>query len=134
MLSHYANVALLYPQSYKADHRTVCYVKWMTDIAENFTVQTCQEVVSEFSRHFDEICDSRRLKQHNVINVNYQLETYSQELKFDVEKIYGRMFAAGIENSNAVVRKVSSYSIVFRSLGIVIAYMFYSKCRILSKT
>ena len=59
MLSHYATVALLYPASYKSEHRTVKYVKWMSEIGEDFTVQTCHDVVGEFNQQFVEIGDSR---------------------------------------------------------------------------
>jgi|688.fasta_scaffold1536570_1 hypothetical protein len=109
MLSHYATVALLYPQSYKLDHRTVRYVKWMSDIGENFSAQTCQDVITEFNHVFVEVGDSRRLKQHHILNVNYQLETWNQELKIETGKIYERLFASGIENSNAVVMKVQCH-------------------------
>ena len=108
MLSHYATVALLYPQSYKSDHRTVRYVKWMSDIAENFSAQTCQDVVTEFNQVFVEVGDTRLLKQHHILNVNYQLETWNQELKIEAGKVYERLFASGIENSNAAVVKVQS--------------------------
>ena len=34
-MSHYSNLALLYPQSYKSNHRTFCYITWMVKIADS---------------------------------------------------------------------------------------------------
>jgi hypothetical protein len=56
LLSHYATVALLYPQSYKSEHRTCRYIQWLTDVAENFSVAKCHEIVAQFNQQVSEVC------------------------------------------------------------------------------
>lgn len=104
---HYANVALLYPQSYRSDHRTMRYINWMISIAENMTVSTCQDVVTDFNARFVDVVESRGLKQHHVANINFQLEAANQQLSHEAKQLYEQMVKSGIENSNSLGIKVN---------------------------
>ena len=112
LLMHYANVALLYPQSYRSDHRTMRYINWMVTIVENMTVTTCHDVVTDFNIRFVDVVESRSLKKHHVTNICFQLEAANQQISLELKQIYEQMVQSGIENSNSLgikVRLVQSF-------------------------
>lgn len=78
----------------------------MVKIADSFTVATCHDVIDDFNQHFVDVGETRRLRQHHIINVNFQLEAANQELCREVKQIQEQMFTNGIENSHSIRIKV----------------------------
>ena len=94
----------MYPKSHKEEHRVQLYLKWLKKINDNFDSDSCQEVVNEFNAKFVDVnSESKRMKKHQVMNLNFQLENGSQDIHFKLQTIFQRMINQGIENSNAVV-------------------------------
>ena len=104
LLGHCTTMTAMYPRSYKEDHRVHLYLTWLRKINENFDSQACQDVVNEFNAKFvDMNTEAKRLKQHQVMNLNFQLENWSQDIHFKLQTIFQRMMSHGIENSSTVV-------------------------------
>ena len=104
LLGHFTTMTSMYPRSYKEEHRVNLYLKWLRKINENFDSESCQEVVNEFNAKFVEVNnETKRMKQHHVMNLNFQLENWSQDIHFKLQAIFQRMINQGIENSNAVI-------------------------------
>ncbi len=83
LLRHYANVACLYPASYRQRHRNILYARWARRLAESFTVATCQSVGVEFAAEFAEeesTDEERRVKRHRVLTTHFQLDNIAQEV------------------------------------------------------
>ena len=94
----------MYPKSHKEEHRVQLYLKWLKKINDNFDSDSCQEVVNEFNAKFVDVnSEPKRMKKHQVMNLNFQLENGSQDIHFKLQTIFQRMINQGIENSNAVV-------------------------------
>ena len=104
LLGHIATMTSMYPQTYKEGHRVPLYLKWMRKLSEDFKVDTCTHVVNEFNAKFVDV-DSKvkSLQQHQIVNMNYQLENWSQDIHFRLQTIFQRMMGQGIENSKAVI-------------------------------
>ena len=103
LLGHCTTMAAMYPQGYRDEHRITLYLKWMQQLVDDFEFNTCQSVVNEFNAKFvDKNPEFERLQQHQVMNLNYQLETWSQDIHFRLQNIFKRMISHGIENSKTV--------------------------------
>jgi PI-3-kinase-related kinase SMG-1 len=115
LLGHYGNISGLYPQSSKALHRTAQYVSLATRMTEDFTVATSQDVIADFTRRFidtdftaaAEDNGRRRLRQHHLLNLNYQMEAWGTEMNMRLRNIFQRMINEGIENSGAVMLELT---------------------------
>ena len=101
LFGHCTTMISMYPQSAKDQHRVTFYLKWMQNIIDDFTIDTCTTVVNEFNAKFVEI--NPDLRRHHVVSLNYQLETWAQEIHFRLQTIFKTMMSQGIENSKAVI-------------------------------
>ena len=82
LLGHCGTMASMYPQGYRDDHRVTLYLKWMRQMNDNFDLETCQTSVNEFNAKFVEKDppELAQIKQHQVMNLNYQLEAWSTDI------------------------------------------------------
>ena len=104
LLGHCITMTSMYPSNYKENHRVHLYLKWMKLLNENFNLDTCQLVVNDFNAKFVEKNDEySRILQHQIMNLNYQLETAAQDIHFRLQNIFKRMISHGIENSKSVI-------------------------------
>ena len=115
LLGHYGAVSSLYPQSYRQSHRGAQIVRLAGRMAENFTLATGQEIIADFTGKFIDVNagttsddDSRRLKQHHLLNINYSLEGWASENGMRLQNIFQRMLHEGIESGPAVLAQVST--------------------------
>ena len=81
------------------------YLKWMRQLNENFDLDTCQTTVNEFNVKFVEkdAAEVARMRQHQIMNLNYQLEAGSADIHLRLQNIFKRMMSHGIENSKSVI-------------------------------
>ena len=111
LLGSYATVTSLFPQSYKSEHRNSLYVKWMREVTENNNMETCHQVLAAFTAQFaDNGLEATRIKQHHILNLNYQLESWTQEINFRLQNIYERILKEGINyqtGSTAILQDIS---------------------------
>lgn len=104
LLGTYISLSSMYPQSYKSEHRVNLYLDWLKLLSENFNNETCQLIINDFTDKFvDMESDTKRMRQHHVMNLNYQLENWAQEIHFRLQNIFQRMINEGIENSRSVI-------------------------------
>jgi len=104
LLGHCSTMASMYPQGYKDEHRVTLYLKWMKQMNENFDIDACQNIVNEFNAKFvEKDPEVVRMKQHQIMNLNYQLEAWSNDILLRLQNIFKRMMAQGIENSKSVI-------------------------------
>ena len=101
LFGHCTTMISMYPQSAKDEHRVTFYLKWMQNIIDDFTIDSCTSVVNEFNVKFVEV--NPDLRRHHVVSLNYQLETWAQEIHFRLQTIFKTMISQGIENSKAVI-------------------------------
>ena len=104
LMGQYTSIASLYPASYKSKHRNNLYLGWLQSIMENFTADKCHEVIGQFTNELVEAdaSEAARLKQHQVVNLNFQLENWAEEIHFRLQKIFQRLRSEDIESSLAV--------------------------------
>ena len=111
LLGSYSTVTSLFPQSYKSEHRTTMYVKWMTQISENSSIESCHNVLAAFTNQYvDKSSEKAHIKQHHILNLNYQMESWTQEINFRLKSIYDRMIKEEIncETGNiAIMQNIS---------------------------
>ena len=82
---------------YKDEHRVTLYLKWMKEMNENFDIDACQNIVNEFNAKFvEKDPEVVRMKQHQIMNLNYQLEAWSNDILLRLQNIFKRMMAQGI--------------------------------------
>ena len=63
---------------------------------ENFDIDACQNIVNEFNAKFvDKDPEVVRMKQHQIMNLNYQLEAWSNDILLRLQNIFKRMMAQG---------------------------------------
>ena len=110
LLSHYGSLSALYPQSYRQQHRTAQYVRLATAMTEDFTLAKSQEVIVDFTRRFVDtaVDDGRQLKRHHLLNLQYQMDAWTTEMNVRMQNIFQRLMSEGIENSGAVMLRVTS--------------------------
>ena len=72
----------------------------MRQLNDNFDLETCQTSVNEFNAKFVEKdpLELAQIKQHQVMNLNYQLEAWSTDIHLRLQNIFKRMMTQGIEN------------------------------------
>merc|ERR1719266_1712716 len=77
----------------------------MRQLNENFDLDTCQTTVNEFNVKFVEkdAAEVARMRQHQIMNLNYQLEAWSTDIHLRLQNIFKRMMSHGIENSKSVI-------------------------------
>ena len=81
---------------YKDEHRVTLYLKWMKQMNENFDIDACQNIVNEFNAKFvEKDPEVVRMKQHQIMNLNYQLEAWSNDILLRLQNIFKRMMAQG---------------------------------------
>ena len=104
LVGHYSTMYGLYPLSHKADLRTSRYIRWMRQIADDFSLETCQSVHQEFTSVYEDLSsDAARLKQHHVVNIHYQMENWNQQINMRLQNIYERMIEEQIESQNVIL-------------------------------
>lgn len=111
LLASYSTVTSLFPQSYKSEHRNTMYVKWINQISENNSAESCHNVLTAFTANYvDRGHEQARLKQHHILNLNYQMESWTQEINFRLQNIYERMIKEGINcdtGNSAILESIS---------------------------
>ena len=106
LLGSYSTVTSLFPRSYILEHRNTLYVKWMSKISDEHSIESCHAVLAAFTAQFvDMALETGRMRQHHILNLNYQMESWTQEINFRLQNIYERMANEGIiyENGHAVI-------------------------------
>ena len=127
LLGSYATVTSLFPQSYKTEHRNTLYVKWMHEVTENSSLESCHSVLAAFSAQYvDSGLESTRIKQHHILNLNYQMESWTQEINFRLQNIYERIIKEGINcqtGNSGILQDIS------RSRSDLQRYLQNEKCK-----
>ena len=111
LLGSYSTVTSLFPHSYKSEHRNTMYVKWMSQVSENTSIESCMNVLASFSAQYvGSGAEPDRIKQHHILNLNYQMESWTQEINFRLQNIYERMMKEGINHETrnlAIIDNIS---------------------------
>ena len=75
-------------------------------ISDENSIESCHAVLAAFTAQFVDIAlETGRMRQHHILNLNYQMESWTQEINFRLQNIYERMANEGIiyENGHAVI-------------------------------
>lgn len=103
LVGHFASIASLFPSSYKSKHRNFAYAAWAKEVTEDFSVYKCQEVMARFNQIFGETSEGKSLefeerKRHHVLNCNFQMDNWAQEINLRLQSIFHKMMQEKIEN------------------------------------
>ena len=127
LLGSYATVTSLFPQSYRSEHRSNLYVQWMREVSENSDLESCHKVLAAFTAQYaDSGLETTRIKQHHILNLNYQLESWTQEINFRLQNIFERIVKEGIDcqtGNAAILHDIS------RSRADLQKYLQNEKCK-----
>nr|CAD7257208.1 unnamed protein product [Timema shepardi] len=99
LLSQYGTVASMYPASYLASHRSVCYRTWAQRLLNNMSTKSCHEVVAQFQSLFSPKAVAS--KQQQVITVTYQLQAALADANARLQKSFEHLKVEGLSDSGA---------------------------------
>lgn len=98
-LTMYNAITSLYPAQAKSQHRVNMYSIWCNKLLENFTSETCDMIANEYAGLFAvQASHVREMKSQHVLNINLQLEKWSNDIMASMQRIYQRMMQQKIMN------------------------------------
>ena len=111
LLAHYFNLSQLYPSSYKQENRNSLFVKWCSELMQDFTEKKCQDIRNDFSARFVEENPDRQMRRKHFLNLNFQMESWTQELNFKLQNIFQVMMKKQIDTSSSAVSDLTEAKI-----------------------